>query len=38
VNSGPLWADLHNHNAIGYGQGALDRSLEITLLIKASQK
>jgi Protein of unknown function (DUF3604) len=25
----PLWADLHNHNSIGYGQGSLDRSYEI---------
>jgi uncharacterized protein DUF3604 len=29
VEDRPLWADLHNHNAIGYGQGALDRSFEI---------
>jgi hypothetical protein len=25
----PLWADLHNHNAVGYGRGGLDRSYEI---------
>ncbi len=25
----PLWADLHNHNEIGYGVGSLERALEI---------
>ncbi len=25
----PLWADLHNHNAIGYGVGSLTRSYQI---------
>ena len=25
----PLWADLHNHNGVGYGHGSLDRSYEI---------
>ena len=25
----PLWADLHNHNGIGYGAGSLDRSYRI---------
>jgi len=25
----PFWADLHNHNGIGYGKGSLDRSYEI---------
>ncbi|MFW6158521.1 MAG: DUF3604 domain-containing protein [Planctomycetota bacterium] len=29
MNERPLWADLHNHNALGYGQGSLDRSYEI---------
>lgn len=24
-----LWGDLHNHNALGYGQGSLDRSYAI---------
>ncbi len=23
------WADLHNHNAIGYGKGTLERSYSI---------
>jgi hypothetical protein len=23
------WGDLHNHNAVGYGQGSLERSIEI---------
>ena len=30
--SGPLrlyWGDLHNHNAVGYAQGSLQRSIEI---------
>jgi len=25
----PYWADLHNHNAVGYGKGSLDRSYAI---------
>ena len=25
----PLWADLHNHNGIGYGRGSLERSYAI---------
>src|SRR5690606_3688918 len=25
----PLWADLHNHNAVGYGKGSLERSYSI---------
>ena len=25
----PLWADLHNHNGVGYGQGTPERSCEI---------
>ncbi len=25
----PFWADLHNHNSVGYGKGSLDRSYEI---------
>ena len=25
----PLWADLHNHNAVTYGQGSLERSYRI---------
>ncbi len=29
MNDRPLWADLHNHNALGYGRGTLDRSYEI---------
>lgn len=28
-NKQPLWADLHNHNQIGYGVGSLDRSLRL---------
>ena len=23
------WADLHNHNEVGYGRGSLERSYEI---------
>ena len=23
------WGDLHNHNAVGYGRGSLERSIEI---------
>lgn len=29
MNDRPLWADLHNHNGVGYGRGSLDRSYEI---------
>jgi hypothetical protein len=29
VTDRPLWADLHNHNDMGYGKGSLDRSYEI---------
>ncbi len=25
----PLWADLHNHNAVGYGKGSIERSYAI---------
>ena len=27
--TGPFWGDLHNHNAIGYGKGSLERSYRI---------
>ena len=26
-----FWGDLHNHNAVGYAQGSLERSIEIAL-------
>lgn len=31
MNSGPrlLWADLHNHNGVSYGEGSLERSYQI---------
>ena len=24
-----FWGDLHNHNAVGYGKGSLERSIEL---------
>jgi len=29
VHENVLWADLHNHNAIGYGRGSIERAMEI---------
>ena len=29
MNKNIYWADLHNHNEIGYGVGSLDRTYEI---------
>ena len=28
-NRRPLWADLHSHNALGYGKGSVERALEL---------
>ena len=35
---GLFWGDLHNHNAVGYAQGSLERSIDFQVAIRRQER